>query len=466
MKFTKFGKALLMSALSAGVVLGFTSCVQSYTVGFLYVTGTSTAQTSGNGIISGFKIDHNTGRLSAIHGLPISSGGANPGRFVLLSGGRFLYVLNQGANADGGAVCTSPGTSPGPCSGSNITQFAVGGNGILTAQETFYTQGINPFRIIGDSSGNYIYVLDHDAPSDSHCFDINGNAASACADITTFKVDATTGRLSLVVNAQITAANGSALPYFPVPSNPIDFVLANGNILTLSGTPTTGDSVFPYTYNSTNGQLTINQNTSQVLTNAENSVGGTTGFTNGLVDNAKAIDFAGGVVYVLDNEPITVTVNGTTTTSPSQFLPYTIGSNGALQSETSGAIPDDASQSNPVSLIVEAQKGTWLYAANQGNNSDVNNAQSGLSAYYITSPYALTPIPNQTGTAGTGAGPQCIVEDPSYQFVYTANFNDLSVTGRAIDHNSGALNNLNGTANKSYPLDGPAAWCVVSGRTS
>ena len=39
MKFTKFGKALLMSALSLGVVLGITSCVQSYTVGYLYVTG-------------------------------------------------------------------------------------------------------------------------------------------------------------------------------------------------------------------------------------------------------------------------------------------------------------------------------------------------------------------------------------------------------------------------------------------
>jgi cell division protein FtsL len=39
MKFTKFGKALLMSALSAAVALSVTSCVQSYTVGYLYVTG-------------------------------------------------------------------------------------------------------------------------------------------------------------------------------------------------------------------------------------------------------------------------------------------------------------------------------------------------------------------------------------------------------------------------------------------
>ena len=57
----KFGKALLIGVLSAGVVFGVSSCVQSYTVGFLYVTGNVTAQPNGDGIISGFKIDHNTG---------------------------------------------------------------------------------------------------------------------------------------------------------------------------------------------------------------------------------------------------------------------------------------------------------------------------------------------------------------------------------------------------------------------
>src|SRR5579863_374837 len=128
MKFTKFGKALLMSALSAGVVLSFTSCVQSYTVGFLYVTGTVTAQSGGNGIISGFKVDHNTGKLTNINGLPISSGGANPVRAALITGSKFLYVLNRGANKEGNSDCTTND----PCQNSNIVEFAVGGNGILT----------------------------------------------------------------------------------------------------------------------------------------------------------------------------------------------------------------------------------------------------------------------------------------------------------------------------------------------
>src|SRR5215831_11330614 len=123
MKFRKFGKALLMTAISAGVVFGISSCVQSYSVGYLYVTGTQTSSTTGAGVISGFKIDHNTGNLVGIHGLPVSSGGANPGRFVLLSGSRFLYVLNQGTTADGG-----PCSPTDVCSNANIVQFAIGGN--------------------------------------------------------------------------------------------------------------------------------------------------------------------------------------------------------------------------------------------------------------------------------------------------------------------------------------------------
>ena len=171
MKFTKLSKALLMSALSGAVFLVVTSCVESYTVGYLYVTGTVTSQNSGNGIISGFDIDHNTGKLNPIDGLPISSGGANPVRAILTVGSKFIYVLNRGVNSSGGADCTTAD----PCQNSNIQEFAVGGNGILTAQETFYTQGTNPFRILGDSSGNFLYVLDHDAPSNAACATM-GNA--------------------------------------------------------------------------------------------------------------------------------------------------------------------------------------------------------------------------------------------------------------------------------------------------
>jgi 6-phosphogluconolactonase len=442
MKFTKFGKTLLMIAISAGIILGITSCVQSYSVGFLYVTGTTNAGSSNSGIVSGFKIDHNKGLLTPINGLPIGSGGTNPGRAVLLTGGRFIYVLNRGKNSAGTADCTLADQ----CSGANITQFSIGGNGVLSTQETFFTQGINPIRLFADTSGNFIYVLDQIAPNGTSCTLALGAGVTSCGDITAFRVDPNTGRLTLIVNAQVTSASGQPLPYFPVPSGPIDFVLSSSYILTLSGTPATGDSVFPYTYSSSTGQLTINQNSAQPLNIAQGT----------------AIVSAGGVVYVLDNEGTQVQAIAPGATG--QILPFTVGTNGALQQQTGGAVPDDVTQSNPVALVLES-KGKWVYVANQGNNTNNTNSQSGITGYVLDpSTHQLSEISGSPW--GTGAGPQCLLEDPSNQYLYTANFNDSTMTGRTIDQNTGVLRDLQGSANKTYPLSGPAAWCIVTGRTS
>jgi 6-phosphogluconolactonase len=441
MKFRKFGKALLMTALSAGVVFGISSCVQSYTVGYLYITGIQTASTTGQGIISGFKIDHNTGNLVPIAGLPVSTGGANPVRAVLLTGGRFIYVLNQGSTPDGG-----PCSSTDVCSNANITQFSIGGNGVLAPQGTYFTQGHNPFRLIADSTGAHIFALDHDAPDSAGCALAFGASTTTCGDITAFSVDSTTGRLSYVLNSQVTASTGSPLPYFPVPVNPIDLALSGNFFLTLSGTPATGDSVFPYAYNAANGQLTINQNSSQPLG----------------MSHATAIVVAGSVTYVLDNGP-----NTNTPATNGQIFAYTPGSNGSLQAEANGYIPDNAAYSKPIYAIVASGK-SWLYILNEGDNSSATTPQSGIAAFTITTPYQVSPIANGGQIGGTGAGPLCILEDPSNQYIYTANFNDSSVTGLSIDQNDGNLTPLSQStkAKDSYKLTGPATWCLVTGRTS
>jgi 6-phosphogluconolactonase len=439
MKFRKFGKALLMTAISAGAVFGVTSCVQSYSVGFLYVIGQQTASTNGAGVISGFKIDHNTGNLKAIAGLPVSSGGANPGRSVLLLGGRFLYVLNQGSTTDGG-----PCSPTDVCSNANIVQFAIGGNGVLSPQQTFFTQGHNPFRILADAAGAHLFVLDHDAPDSTGCALVFGSGATGCGDITVFQVDSSTGRLSYVLNSQVTAASGSPLTYFPVPANPIDFAFSSNTVLTLSGTTAAGDSVFPYGYNGASGQLSVNQNSSQPLG----------------MHNATALVVASSVVYVLDNGVNTSGTHG-------QIFAYSAGTNGALQAQANGYYADDPTMSNP-NLVLAANNGKWLYVLNEGDNTNNTNAQSGIAAFTIFQPYQLKPIPNGGQTAGTGAGPQCILEDPSNQFIYTANFNDSTVTGLSIDENQGNLRALSTAthAKGSYLLPGPATWCVATGRTS
>jgi 6-phosphogluconolactonase (cycloisomerase 2 family) len=452
MKFRKFGKTVLTAALSSAIVFSLSSCVRSFTAGYLYVTGTVTANPSGPGIISGFKINNNNGQLTAMNGLPIGSGGANPVRAVLLTGGNFVYVLNRGANSSGGSVCTATD----PCQNANITEFAVGGNGILTPQNTFYTQGINPIRLIADTSGQFLLALDQIAPSNAYC----GAAvpgATSCGDITVFSINATTGRLSLVTNAQLTSSTGTQVTYFPVPANPIDFTMASGYVMTLGGAPSPsplsivtnpalGQTVYPYTYNSTNGQLSVSQSTVQYITNGlGNPVG-----------QATAIVFAGAKVYVLDNE---VLANGV----PGQILPYTIGTNGALQSLVGGAVADDASQTNPVYLMVES-KSKYVYLANQqGANINVG---AGIVAYVIDP--ASSQLSEDSGSpflAGTGASPQCILEDPSNQYIYTANAGDSTVTGKVLDPNSGVLTPMQGWSGQ-IGINGPATWCVTTGRTN
>ena len=113
-------------------------------------------------------------------------------------------------------------------------------------------------------------------------------------------------------------------------------------------------------------------------------------------------------------------------------------------------------------LLVES-KGKFLYVANQGNNVQGTNSDSGLAGYVIDpSTHQLSFIAGEP--FGSGSGPQCLVEDPSDQFIYSADYNDSSVSGRVVDPNSGVLNNLR--VNKTYALQGPATWCLVDGRTN
>ncbi len=448
MKFSKFGRTVLAAALGTAMTFSLSSCIYSFTVGYLYVTGTQTATPAGSGIISAYGIDNDTGKLIELHGFPMGSGGANPGRSVLVDGSRFVYVLNQGTPANGSLPCNANN----PCSNSNITEFVVGGNGILTQQETFFTQGSNPFRLLADSSGNYLFALDHDAPSNQFC----GAAltgATSCGDVTVFQIDNTTGRLTLIDNAQLTASTGQQVTYFPVPANPVDFAFTSGYLITVSGTTGVagGQVAYPYTYNSTNGQLVVSQNVPQVLNSGSGAP----------MEAATAIIYSGAKVYVLDNEPLTATANGLTQTSPAQIVPFTVGTNGALQSLTGGAVLDDPTETSPIYLITDA-KNRFVYVANQFGASQATG--SGITGYTIDPASALlTETPGSPW--GTGSNPQCLVEDSSDQYIYTANANDSTITGRVLDPNSGALNPMHGSTGV-FGLAGPAAWCWIDGRTN
>jgi hypothetical protein len=253
--------------------------------------------------------------------------------------------------------------------------------------------------------------------------------------------------LSYLLNSQVTSASGAPLPYFPVPANPIDFALASNYFLTLSGTQVIGDSVFPYAYNNASGQLTVSQNSSQPLN----------------ISQGTAIVSAGGEIYVLDDGP-----NNNQPPTNGQIFAFKPGTNGSLQAEADGYTPDNPTYSYP-NYVLAANGKSFVYILNQGDNASTTNAQSGIASFKLLNPFQLQQISGATGsTGGTGAGPQCIVEDPSNQFIYTANFFGSTITGLSINQNAGDLTPLSQAtkAKDSYLLPGPATWCVVTGRTS
>ncbi len=196
MKFRKFGQITLALAVSLGMGLGVTSCSTDHTVGYFWVTGAQYNQ------ISGFKIDNNVGNLTATPSSPYGSGGYDPIKVVVANAGKFLYVLNAGCGGTGQTAC--PSAVAADNTGPNISLFTVGGQGSLSFQATYTSQGNNPISIQTDSSGAHLFVLDSTVPDPTTCKGyVSSNPATICGDITAFNIDPNTGRLSLITNQTV-----------------------------------------------------------------------------------------------------------------------------------------------------------------------------------------------------------------------------------------------------------------------
>jgi 6-phosphogluconolactonase (cycloisomerase 2 family) len=402
--------------------LGMTACGGG-TIGFMWVLGTQYNQ------IAAFKIDDFTGNLTTPPGSPFSSAGSNPVALVVKPGGRYLYVINKG----GGAATSASGSLP--CgTGGGIAEFAIGGQGVLTFQQCFSSQGSTPVWAAHDSTGNFLYVLDQVAPS-AVCSGTGVTATSCFGDITVFSVDPNTGRLSLVLNQQIKDPNtGLQLTYFPVGQMPKMMALSGSCLFTLNSDA--NQTVYPYLAGS-GGQLAQTTNSTIV---------------SGAV-NATSIIAGGTSVYITDS-------GATSSNNPGQILPFTVGgSTCSLNTITGGPTANLSPASNPVYTLVDS-KNTYLYVANQSStNSTTPN--SSLSAFHILSNGTMQQIPDPGNNPyPIGGGPVCLVEDPSNQYIYSSN-GDGTVTGKVLDSRSGQLSNL--TRGSTFTAVGQATCLAVSG---
>jgi 6-phosphogluconolactonase (cycloisomerase 2 family) len=404
--------------VSVAMGLGITACGGG-TVAFMWVLGTQFNQ------IAGFKVDNFSGNLTQVVGSPFSSNGTNPTSIAVKPGGRYVYVVNKGIAASGTTAAT-----PG-----NIALFSVGGDGVLTFQQTYTSRGGTPVWAITDSTGNFLYVLDSHYPDTPEY--PNPNSLGA---ITVFAIDPNTGRLQLVPNQQIKDSNQTQLTFFPVGPAPTMMRAAGSCLFTIN----TGDqTVYPYGVG-TDGQLTITANST----------------INTGTGNVTSISTSGNYVYLTDAAPTSDSPGG-------RVLPFTVGTGSSacsLNTLTGGPINNLPLTSNPVYSMAD-NKGKTLYVLNR-SSLDPNNKASSISAFTID---PTTGKLQFLGTGGSpaagnpyavGAGPVCMVEDPTNQWAYTSNNIDGTITGKRLDSNSGELREL--PRNSTFPTVGQPTCMALS----
>src|ERR1700756_636235 len=310
MKFRKTGQGLLAAAVSLGVALGITSCGQSNTIDYLYVT----ASKNNPGQISVYRVDLQSGALTQIPNSPYPSGGRNPVAEVTSPNGANLYVVNHDDNT--------------------IVEFAIGTDAKLYAQHTYQTPGTEPNAVAINAAGTLLFVVDTFQPLFS-----DSNPGPGALVVFPINSDGSLG--TAVTNSALGAA------YWPVEFGPSTVnVTVNGNFVYVANAntnnPTPADQRGTITAFSvgSGGVLTPIYATPSAEPYA------------GVTPSASASDPTSRFLYVTDS-------------ASNQLYAYTIGANGALGPLTNapfstGVFPD---------AITITPSGNYIYVANYNSNS-------------------------------------------------------------------------------------------------
>ena len=425
MKLSLVGRWSMALVASLALGLGMTACGGG-TIGYMWVLGQEYNQ------IAGFKVDQYSGNLTEVPGSPFSSNGSVPVSLVIKSGGRYVYVINQG---------TTPPKGPGTATyiGQSIALYSVGGDGTLTFQESYVSKGYESVWAQMDSSGTYLYVLDKYSPGIGSNGLYNGANTDGNGSITAFTADPNTGRLTLMTNSQ-NQVNGVNTPFWEVGANPTMSKSQGGCLYTVNGGLTSGlQTVTPFSIGST-GQLVFTTTGNIAIPQ----------YTAGVPTNITSINGSGSFMFLTDAG--SNVLYGYETTGSCNLT--------ALNGGKTSLATDFPNTSSPSYSLIDST-GKYLYVTNASTTSTQTTTPfSSISALTINStnqelqPIIGSPYP-------VGSGPICMVEDPSNQYIYTSNYNDGTVTGFALNSTSGELSDL--TKGSTFTAVGKASCLAVSG---
>ncbi len=371
MKLSKLSRTILVS--SAGLVLAtlLTSC-EIVTIDYLFVANSAGTGSSTTGQIQTFDVDSESGAIR--NGAPqVSSGGNNPVSIAVSADYANLYVVNQASN--------------------NVVHFTISDSGVLT-QKDIVTTSASPNYVAVNTAGTYLYVVSGPNPALLTAYSLSSGTIGSAAAQVTLSIPGYTGD-SLAPTGVTVLANNDAV-----------FVTAYDQSAYNPGGTTTSTAnpgwLFGYAVGS-GGALAASAGSP---------------WKAGVKPAALAADPTNRFVYVSDF-------------ASNQLIGYTVQSGSVLDFMINGPF---AAGSEPNSVVVDP-RGKYIYVS--------NGLSSTVTAYTIDlatgTPSATV---NTTGsqTNNTDTDPVSVVVDAALgRFVYTANYRGNSISGFRLNADTGAL---------------------------
>ncbi len=391
MKFNKLSQLFLVSIIGLLVATLLTSCA-IVTIDYVFVANSAGSATASTGQIQTFDADSETGALR--QGQPdVSSGGNNPTAMATSADYANLYVVNQASN--------------------NVVHFAISGSGVLT-QKDVVTTSASPVAVAVNAAGTYLYVASGPNPAVLTVYSLSSGAIGSMA---------------------------ATIP-LTLPDNPSDSIVPSG-VFVLASNNAVYVSAYDQSAYNPGGTTTSTANPGWVFGYTVGSGGALTlsagsPYKAGVKPSGLVADPTSRFLYVIDF-------------ASNEIIGYTIQSGSNLIFLINGPFKTG----NEPNAVAIDPRGKYMYIT--------NGLDSTVSAYVIDlttgTPSASV---NTTGsqTNATDTTPVSVIVDPAIgAFVYTANEVGNSVSGFNLNANTGALQP---TQSAPYPTGNkPAVLAAV-----
>jgi len=394
MRLKTVGHRAIASIVSVAIGLGLTACGSDYTVGFLYMT---TAQATA-GLVNGYKINYQQGKLTQLANSPIPSGGKNPVTVVASPDSKSIYVVHR--------------------DDSSVVHFLIGTDGKIYPQKTYNITGSFATDASIDAAGKFLYVTftyQNTILPDGTQQQLYSPANPGPGGVTIFPL-----------NSDGSLGSPST---FNLGRNPVKIAATSKNhfVYVIAQDSATTQNLFAFSANASNGSLTALPG---VTINPGNVP--STGYQSGTAPSGLIVDASAGHLYITEQ-------------SSSSVIGYSIAANGVPS-----IIGSARTDSTPAGMTID-QSGKYLYVASYGAGS-VNGFTFAANGAPVTSTVATS--------VQVGNGPTCLsmigapaTGTPSHAvYLYTSNQLSNNVSGNQMLPSDGSLKQIQNTPFSANPL--------------